>query len=548
MYRAYYGFSEKPFNVTPDPEFIYFSRTHQEAFAHLLYGIDGHVGFIAITGEVGTGKTTVLRTLLSQLDRKNYRTALIFNPSLSSVGLMQAINREFGIPNKDLKNEELPDALNRFLLERNAEGNTVVLVIDEAQNLKQDVLEQIRLISNLETERDKLIQIILAGQPELEQLLKRHELRQLNQRIAVRCRLGGMDFEDTRDYVNHRLAVAGGGNAVSFTTAAFRRVFRFSGGVPRLINMVCDRALLAGYARGQRQISSRMMAMAIKDLQKTEKARSLSSRLLPAGILVFVLMLVCTVLGVSHTFTRKSTQPNSFGNFHVAGKYSDLDGQNFPDTLRKAMAGMTESSSTVQAFNALAGRWKAEPYAAVVGANKEMSPESLASGRSLQVSRFSGNLGALQRINSPAILELTLPGVSGKRYLALTGMDSDRLLISPAISGRNYLTAAELDKVWSGRICLLWKNYRNIPSGLKSGSSGEPVGRLQMLLRDAGVYRGSLTGVYDSGTVAAVKNFQSARGLEPDGKAGKQTLMLLYRSAVGYFPPELVSKGGPRGG
>ncbi|HET6418608.1 MAG TPA: AAA family ATPase [Geobacteraceae bacterium] len=548
MYRAFYGFSEKPFNVTPNPAFIYFSRTHQEAFAHLLYGINGHVGFMAITGEVGTGKTTVLRTLLGQLDGKNYRTALIFNPSLSSAGLMQAINREFGIPHTGLNNEELLDELNRFLLERNADGDTVVLVIDEAQNLKQEVLEQIRLISNLETERDKLIQIILAGQPELEQLLERHELRQLNQRIAVRFRLSGMDFEDTVDYVNHRLSVAGGGNGVSFATAALGRVFRFSGGVPRLINLVCDRALLAGYARGQRQITSRLAAVAVKDLRKTEKKCYLSLRLYPAGVIVFVLILITAVFGVSRMHAKKPNQSFSPVNFQVEGSYTGPAGKNFPDLVREVMAGQTESVSALQAFNALAGRWKAPPYDGSVGANNDLNPESLASGRALQVSRFSGNIGALQRINSPAILELTLPGIPGRRYLALVGMDADRLMICPAISGRNYITAAELDRIWSGRICLLWKNYRNIPSGLKSGSRGEPVSRLQALLREAGVYRGGLTGVYDQATTAAVENFQSARGLEPDGKAGTQTLILLYRSAAGFFTPELVGKGGPKEG
>jgi general secretion pathway protein A len=161
---CHHGFTEKPFNITPDPAFIFLSRNHQEAFAHLLYGVDNHVGFIELTGEVGTGKTTVLRTLLNQLDAKNYRTAIIFNPCLSSSGLLRSINREFGIPCQNLNDQELIDTLNQFLVQQNSEGNTVVLVIDEAQNLKQDVLEQIRLISNLETERDKLIQI-QAGQP-----------------------------------------------------------------------------------------------------------------------------------------------------------------------------------------------------------------------------------------------------------------------------------------------------------------------------------------------------------------------------------------------
>ena len=183
MYCDYYGFREKPFNITPDPGFIFLSAHHNEAFAHLLYGIDHHVGFIALTGEVGAGKTTVIRTLLGQLSPEQYRTALIFNPCLSSLGLMQSINREYGLAVDHTDTADLLNDLNRFLLEENAAGRTVVLVVDEAQNLGSAVLEQVRLISNLETERDKLIQIVLVGQPELRDLLSRTELRQLGQRV-----------------------------------------------------------------------------------------------------------------------------------------------------------------------------------------------------------------------------------------------------------------------------------------------------------------------------------------------------------------------------
>src|SRR6185369_8317379 len=192
MYCEFFGFNEKPFTITPNPNFIFLSRTHKEAFAHLLYGIDSHAGFIALTGEVGTGKTTVLRTLLAQLDSGKYRTALIFNPCLSRGQLLANICRDLGVEVGEDNNLGYLEALNRFLLQQNSLGRTVVLVIDEAQDLERDVLEQIRLISNLETERDKLIQIILAGQPELDDLLHRHDLRQLNQRITVRCHLTPM--------------------------------------------------------------------------------------------------------------------------------------------------------------------------------------------------------------------------------------------------------------------------------------------------------------------------------------------------------------------
>ena len=231
MYLNFYGFREKPFNLTPDPRFVFLSKTHKEAFAHLLYGINNRVGFIALTGEVGSGKTTVLRTLLGQLNPDHHRTALILNPCLTVPELLQNINREFGLAASSSTGGSL-DALNQFLLQQNSEGRTVVLIIDEAQNLEASVLEQIRLISNLETDREKLIQIVLSGQPEFGQILKRNEMRQLSQRIVVRYHLQPMDFRDTVHYIHHRLKVAGGSNGFIFPagrsseSTGIRRVFR----------------------------------------------------------------------------------------------------------------------------------------------------------------------------------------------------------------------------------------------------------------------------------------------------------------------------------
>lgn len=272
MYCTFYNFKEKPFTLTPNPDFLFMSSGHQDAFAHLLYGIESHAGFIELSGEVGTGKTTIIRTLLGQLAAETHRTALVFNPTVSPLGLLQSINREFGLPCQSAEKAELLEILNRFLLEENSAGRTVVLVIDEAQNLAADVLEQVRLISNLETERDKLIQIVLVGQPELRKLLRRHELRQLYQRITVRFHLEKMDFDDTCDYIRHRIRVAAEGREpVSFSAGAVRKVYSFSGGLPRLVNAACDRSLLMGYVKEAREITAPMAAAAISDLKKEEK-------------------------------------------------------------------------------------------------------------------------------------------------------------------------------------------------------------------------------------------------------------------------------------
>src|SRR5512137_1494577 len=267
MYCEFYGFREKPFSNTPNTRFLFLSKNHQEALAHLRYGVSNHAGFIELTGEVGTGKTTVLRTLLNQLDEEQYRVALIFNPFLSAIELLRSINREYGISTAGAGNAELLDALYQFLLQENRAGHTVVLIIDEAQDLAPPVLEQIRLISNLETETDKLIQIVLAGQPELATILGKTELRQFNQRVAVRYHLSAMDFEDTIAYIEHRLEIAGGWRSADFSRQALKKIFRYSRGIPRLINIVSDRALLIGYIDEQKRISGEMAGRAISELE-----------------------------------------------------------------------------------------------------------------------------------------------------------------------------------------------------------------------------------------------------------------------------------------
>jgi len=268
MYCDFFGFTEKPFTITPNPHFIFLSSIHREAYACLLYRVDSHAGFIALTCEVGTGKTTLLRTLLTQLDPEKYRSALIFNSCVSAEQLLASICREFGVAAGEQTRLGHLDALNIFLIEQNSAGRTVLLVIDEAQNLEPEVLEQVRMISNLETERDKLIQIILAGQPELNAVLKRHDLRQLNQRIAVRCRLAPMKIDDVSQYIHHRVKVAGSRIPDIFSPAAIRKIYRFSHGIPRLINVACEQALVLAWTREIRSVSPSMATEIIVELQQ----------------------------------------------------------------------------------------------------------------------------------------------------------------------------------------------------------------------------------------------------------------------------------------
>ena len=266
MYLSYYNLREAPFNITPDPRFLFFSAKHQEAFNHLLFGIHERKGFIELTGEVGAGKTTICRKLLEELG-PNYKTALILNPCLSSHQLLKAIVLEFGLKAHGIDRVAYLDALNEFVLAEVNLGNDVVLIIDEAQDLSDELLEQVRLLSNLETDHQKLLQIVLMGQPELRDKLAQPELRQLRQRITVRYHLSPLDLAETAYYVNHRLTLAGANGRPQFDESAIKLVYRYSGGVPRLINAVCDKALLAGFVTQTDILNKKVLKLAIEELE-----------------------------------------------------------------------------------------------------------------------------------------------------------------------------------------------------------------------------------------------------------------------------------------
>lgn len=265
MYNHFFGFKERPFKLVPNPAYLFLSKSHQEAMAHLVYAVSAGDGFVELTGEVGTGKTTLCRAFLEHLDG-NAEVAFIFNPVLDPEEFIRAINDEFGIPSAGNTTKELMDALNNFLIEKKGQGKDVLLLIDEAQNLTRDVLEQVRLISNLETTQSKLLQIVLVGQPELATFLGSHDLRQLSQRITLSCRLQPLTYKETADYIKHRLSIASGKQITMFSREAVRRVYRYSRGIPRLINIACDRALLTAYGHDQKSISSKIAAIALKEL------------------------------------------------------------------------------------------------------------------------------------------------------------------------------------------------------------------------------------------------------------------------------------------
>jgi general secretion pathway protein A len=268
MYKRFYNLQRNPFEITPDPSFLFPTTRHNEALASLYYAVTAHRGFVVLTGEVGTGKTLILRSLLGLVQRRDVAFALIFNPTLSPLEFMRYIARDFGLPVGDKAKDELIHVLNGFLLQRHQKGLTTILVVDEAHHLSPEILEEIRLLTNLETSQQKLLQIVLAGQPELDQKLDSHELRQLKQRIALRCHLDPLSVSETRDYMRRRLQIAGATGAIQiFSGPATESVFNHSRGIPRLVNTICENALLCGYAKHAATITSEIIDDVARELR-----------------------------------------------------------------------------------------------------------------------------------------------------------------------------------------------------------------------------------------------------------------------------------------
>lgn len=272
MYCKFYGLKERPFNITSDPNFFFLSRKHKEALSHLLYGVTQRKGIIVVTGEIGTGKTTLCRFFLDQLG-KNIKTAFMLNPYFSELQLLEAITKDFGINVRNKTRVSFISGFNKFLLKEAKTGNNVVLIIDEAQNLRSRQLEQVRLLSNMETEKDKLIQIVLVGQPELDYRLSLYDLRQLQQRVIVKSHISPLDKDEVREYIYHRLSVAKPQRTIEFNEDTFELIYDFSGGTPRLINIVCDRALLSGFVKETTKICPDIINRCIEELGAPHQRR-----------------------------------------------------------------------------------------------------------------------------------------------------------------------------------------------------------------------------------------------------------------------------------
>lgn len=558
MYTKYYGFNEKPFTLTPNPRFIYLSKNHKEAFAHLLYGINNHYGFVVLTGEVGSGKTTVLRTLLGQLNDDSYRSALIFNPCLTGVELLRSINHEFGLNSASEYANELLAELNRFLLAENARGITVVLVIDEAQNLSPGILEQLRLISNLETENDKLIQIVLAGQPELSTLLNIPELRQLKQRIAVRYRLRPMSMDESRTYIHHRMVVGGETGGVTFSRTALTLIHLYSRGLPRLINNLCDRALLIGYGDERRRITAGIVFKAINELQDVSRNKRFSlafSGLICITITYFSLSVLLGVWmpGEQAVGTYRpgpspvnTPTPAQASKPELAAAVPAMENQQFL-RLQQEILSYDQNDVHLLAFNAIADEWGVRPitifsgHLTVPGMYKR-----LAAKRNLRVTVFKGTLDDVIRFDVPFLVVTKVTGSMDGYCIAVTSIRNDSVSISPQLSGSSTLSKVDLKSIATGTFYLVWQNPGQIPDTIKPGENRHEIRSLQLLLQHAGKYNGPINGTYNTTTSKAVSDFQQSAGIRPDETVGELTLAALVKYYRNQKVPSISSVGNPQ--
>jgi general secretion pathway protein A len=526
MYAAYFGLKQEPFSIAPDPRLLFMSEQHREALAHLLYGVQGGGGFVLLTGEIGTGKTTVCRSFLEQVP-PHCNLAYIFNPKLTVLELLETVNHEFGVAvdlpaQRPATVKDHLDPLNAFLLQSHAAGRNNVLVIDEAQNLSADVLEQLRLLTNLETSERKLLQIILIGQPELREMLARPELEQLAQRVIARYHLGPLSETESADYVRHRLEASGLQQPLPFDARALRRVHQAAAGVPRRINLLCDRALLGAYAGGQAQVTRSIVDRAAAEVfPKVPPART--SRAWPRTAAAGVAGLVAGAgLLAAMDPWRGPPQPQ-WMSLALAPRLAQPVAVSLPPPTPAAPAKPTLLTDEDAAWRELAQAWKLTP---------PQGEPCTALARE-QVMCFSRNmsLALIRELGRPGIVKLDAQ-TARPSYAVLAALTADTATLRAAGTEQT-VTLAALAQRWEGDFATLWR----APAGYREGAvpTGWVAGRLAAV---KGSPPPAGRAAADAMLRAELRAFQLAQGLPADGVPGPLTYMQLNR-ATGLDEPRL---------
>jgi general secretion pathway protein A len=547
MYTSFFGLSEKPFAITPDPRYLYLSERHAEALAHLLYGINESGGFIQLTGEVGTGKTTVVRTLLSRVPH-HADVAVILNPRVTPVEFLLTICEELGLGIAEADRDsvkQMVDALNRRLLSGHAEGRRIIVLVDEAQNLSIDVLEQVRLLTNLETPTQKLLQIILIGQPELRELLDRTDLRQLAQRITGRYHLKPLSREETKGYVRHRLRVAGATEDI-FTPAALVELHRLSQGIPRVINVACDRALLGAYTQEVKKINAGLVRRAAGEVY--------GRRFLPpwlgwvVGSLGLVALAGTLFLGwqfwlQSSPVFSASRAPKSAAAAHPAT--TPAAQQVAPPPVAtvpapklasvKALLEANEANTTdAAAFRRLLSLWG-------TALSDDRDPCGQAAKAGLSCLEQRGSWTQVRTLNRPAILTLT--DERGQRHRVVLSSLDDKTATLNLGEHNEKVSIDDLSRDWFGEFTVVWKPKTSRARSLSLGMQGDEVRWLRRSLNALGGAAADPehADVYDQELAIAVQNFQREHRLNVDGIAGVQTQVVLDTALADPSSPLLLS-------
>ena len=583
MYTSYFGLTEHPFSLTPDPRFLFMSRRHREALAHLLYGMSDRGGFLLLTGEVGTGKTTLCRSLLEQVP-EGVEIALVLNPKQTALELVASVCDELHVSydpgTTSLK--WLIDKLNARLMEIHSQGRRTVLIIDEAQNLSMDVLEQVRLLTNLETTRQKLLQILLIGQPELQVMMSRPELRQLGQRITARYHLTPLLRDETAAYIQHRLAIAGCHRPI-MKKRVITRIHRLSGGVPRLINTICDRSLLAAYAAHKDSVDRRIAVRAASEVMGGTPL--FFSR--KATVLITLLVLIAALAVGWKYFLPKSLPENWAAILSVQDQTEDITGPSFEETATDkgktetaeqfpTNPGKEDGKQTVEVDKEPENQEMPQDGAEVESAQLKLK-ELLESGqvnvnlKSAVSSVFQrwqkifpdklgktvcelaaeaglrcyferGNWTNIIHINRPVVLELVRDNPS-RQYVAVVGIEGDNVILD--FSGEKIsVKRGQIDQYWFGDFIFLWEIPPTGSMLLKKGDTGPDVIWLrEQLNRMEGVAlpaeRDSLSPVFDDPLKKRVIDFQRLYGIKSDGIVGEQTLIRLNTGLGGPLVPVL---------
>jgi general secretion pathway protein A len=553
MYVAHFGLREAPFSLTPDPRFVFLSERHREALAHLLYGVSQGGSFVQLTGEVGTGKTTVCRCLLEQLPPE-VDLALILNPKLTAEELLASICDELRVayPAGTTSVKTLMDALNRYLLDAAARGRRTVLIIDEAQNLSADVLEQVRLLTNLETTREKLLQVILIGQPELIAMLARPELRQLAQRVTARYHLVPFSRGETAQYVLHRLKVAGRHEPI-FTDAALYRLHRVTRGIPRLINVVCDRALLGAYVEERHRIDHRLVARAAAEVfGRPETAEYRTALAVSAAVLIGVVGIAVLsgqlpvhpslkkldALAQQTTRTPATSQPPAMPQ-PVATAAPPVPAPVTAPRPGLSLAAALADAATVKdresAFKVLYARWGRTYATALHGAACERAP-----AEGLRCLFGTGTWSKLRRYDLPAVLELTAPN-GDHAYATVTALGEQTATLAFGGQEATY-SFSEIDAFWSGRFILLWPPPAFAERSLRVGIRHPAVAWVRQRLDaiEGTAESAPNPDVFDAQLEDRVIAFQRARALDPDGVVGEETLVHLTTAVKAANQPRLA--------